>query len=77
MSVIAIQAEAGPRKVADPPPELMESFADIRTSALSGLSELRRLLGVLRSGGAGHRTAAGPGRAGRAAGLGPQRGRDG
>jgi signal transduction histidine kinase len=52
MSVIAIQAEAGPRKVADPPPELMESFADIRASALSGLSELRRLLGVLRSGGA-------------------------
>ncbi len=52
MSVIAIQAEAAPRKVADPPPELMESFADIRASALSGLSELRRLLGVLRSGGA-------------------------
>jgi signal transduction histidine kinase len=52
MSVIAIQAEAGPRKVADPPPELLESFADIRASALSGLSELRRLLGVLRSGNA-------------------------
>ena len=52
MSVIAIQAEAGPRKVADPPPELLESFADIRASALSGLSELRRLLGVLRSGSA-------------------------
>ena len=52
MSVIAIQAEAAPRKVADPPPELMESFADIRASALSGLGELRRLLGVLRSGGA-------------------------
>jgi signal transduction histidine kinase len=51
MSVIAIQAEAAPRKVADPPPELMESFADIRASALSGLGELRRLLGVLRSGG--------------------------
>jgi signal transduction histidine kinase len=49
MSVIAIQAEAGPRKVADPPPELLESFADIRASALSGLGELRRLLGVLRS----------------------------
>ncbi len=61
MSVIAIQAEAGPRKVADPPPELLESFADIRASALSGLSELRRLLGVLRSGSADHRTAAGPG----------------
>ena len=52
MSVIAIQAEAGPRKVADPPPELVESFADIRASALSGLDELRRLLGVMRSSGA-------------------------
>jgi signal transduction histidine kinase len=50
MSVIAIQAEAGPRKVADPPPELVESFRDIRASALDGLAELRRLLGVLRTG---------------------------
>ena len=49
MSVIAIQAEAAPYKVADPPPELVESFAEIRASALSGLSELRRVLGVLRS----------------------------
>ena len=49
MSVIAIQAEAGPYKAADPPPELVESFAEIRASALSGLSELRRVLGVLRS----------------------------
>ena len=49
MSVIAIQAEAAPRKVADPPPELVESFTEIRASALTGLSELRRLLGVLRS----------------------------
>jgi signal transduction histidine kinase len=49
MSVIAIQAEAAPYKVTDPPPELVESFAEIRTSALSGLSELRRVLGVLRS----------------------------
>jgi signal transduction histidine kinase len=52
MSVIAIQAEAGPRKVANPPPELVESFGDIRASALSGLDELRRLLGVMRSSGA-------------------------
>jgi signal transduction histidine kinase len=52
MSVIAIQAEAGPRKVANPPPELVESFADIRASALSGLDELRRLHGVMRSSGA-------------------------
>ena len=49
MSVIAIQAEAAPYKTAHPPPELVESFADIRASALSGLSELRRVLGVLRS----------------------------
>ncbi len=49
MSVIAILAEAAPYKVADPPPELAESFAEIRASALSGLTELRRVLGVLRS----------------------------
>ena len=49
MSVIAIQAEAGPYKIANPPPELVESFAEIRASALSGLNELRRVLGVLRS----------------------------
>ncbi len=49
MSVIAIQAEAAPRKVPDPPPELVESFTEIRASALTGLTELRRLLGVLRS----------------------------
>ena len=49
MSVIAIQAEAAPYKIADPPKELVESFAEIRASALSGLSELRRVLGVLRS----------------------------
>jgi signal transduction histidine kinase len=48
MSVIAIQAEAAPYKVADPPKELTESFAEIRASALSGLNELRRVLGVLR-----------------------------
>ena len=50
MSVIAIQAEAAPYKTADPPPELVESFGDIRASALAGLSELRRVLGVLRAG---------------------------
>ena len=36
MSVIAIQAEAAPYKTADPPPELVESFGDIRASALEG-----------------------------------------
>jgi signal transduction histidine kinase len=49
MSVIAIQAEAAPYKAPDPPKELVESFAEIRASALSGLNELRRVLGVLRS----------------------------
>jgi signal transduction histidine kinase len=49
MSVIAIQAEAAPYKTADPPKELVESFSEIRTSALTGLNELRRVLGVLRS----------------------------
>jgi signal transduction histidine kinase len=49
MSVIAIQAEAAPYKTQDPPKELVESFAEIRASALSGLKELRRVLGVLRS----------------------------
>jgi signal transduction histidine kinase len=49
MSVIAIQAEAAPYKVADPPAELADSFAEIRASALEGLTELRRVLGVLRT----------------------------
>jgi signal transduction histidine kinase len=49
MSVIAIQAEAAPYKTADPPPELVESFGEIRASALAGLTELRRVLGVLRA----------------------------
>jgi signal transduction histidine kinase len=62
MSVIAIQAEAAPYKTADPPPELVESFADIRASALAGLTELRRVLGVLRTG--GQDTAPQPGLAG-------------
>ena len=51
MSVIAIQAEAAPYKTAEPPPELVESFGEIRASALAGLTELRRVLGVLRTGG--------------------------
>jgi signal transduction histidine kinase len=51
MSVIAIQAEAAPYKTADPPPELVESFGEIRASALAGLAELRRVLGVLRTSG--------------------------
>jgi signal transduction histidine kinase len=49
MSVIAIQAEAAPYRVPDPPKELTSSFADIRANALQALAELRRVLGVLRA----------------------------
>ncbi|MCK7625446.1 histidine kinase [Streptomyces sp. RS10V-4] len=49
MSVIAIQAEAAPYRVADPPPELATSFATIRENAVAALTELRRILGVVRS----------------------------
>ena len=73
MSVIAIQAEAAPYKTADPPPELVESFGEIRASALAGLTELRRVLGVLRTGQPGYGAAAWAGRAGRPARLGSQR----
>jgi signal transduction histidine kinase len=49
MSVIAIHAETAPYKMPDPPAELAESFAVIRSSALEALTEMRRLLGVLRA----------------------------
>jgi signal transduction histidine kinase len=49
MSLVAIQAEAAPYRVADPPPELTASFASIRENALQALAELRRVLGVLRA----------------------------
>jgi signal transduction histidine kinase len=49
MSVIAIQAEAAPHRVPDPPEELAASFSSIRASALEALTELRRVLGVLRA----------------------------
>ncbi|WP_078843803.1 sensor histidine kinase [Streptomyces albus] len=53
MSVIAIQAEAAPYRVENPPEELTRSFGTIRESAVEALSELRRVLGVLRFEGAG------------------------
>ncbi|MDI2131981.1 sensor histidine kinase [Yinghuangia seranimata] len=61
MSVIAIQAEAAPYRVADPDPVLAKSFADIRANALAGLADLRRILGVLREEGTGPETAPQPG----------------
>lgn len=50
MSVIAIQAEAARYRVADPPPELVQSFVTIRANAVDALGELRRVLGLLRTG---------------------------
>ncbi|MFF1903055.1 sensor histidine kinase [Kitasatospora sp. NPDC058218] len=58
MSVIAIQADAAPYRVQDPPPVLVAELASIRANALDGLAELRRLLGLLRAGGPGDSTTA-------------------
>ncbi|WP_052848823.1 sensor histidine kinase [Streptomyces avicenniae] len=49
MSVVAIQAEAAPYRVTDPPPELTRAFATIRENAVAALTELRRILGVVRA----------------------------
>ena len=49
VSVIAISAEAAPYRVADPPVELTKSFGAIRANALEALTELRRILGLLRA----------------------------
>ncbi|MFJ6541704.1 sensor histidine kinase [Streptomyces sp. NPDC091385] len=49
MSVVAIQAEAAPYRVQDPPPELVKAFATIRENAVAALTELRRVLGVVRA----------------------------
>jgi signal transduction histidine kinase len=49
MSVIAIQAEAAPYRVTNPPEELRASFATIRRNAVDALSELRRVLDLLRA----------------------------
>ncbi|MBF6051023.1 two-component sensor histidine kinase [Streptomyces eurocidicus] len=49
MSVVAIQAEAAPYRVQDTPPELAAAFQTIRENAVAALTELRRVLGVVRS----------------------------
>ncbi|MFI1014300.1 sensor histidine kinase [Streptomyces sp. NPDC020965] len=49
MSVVAIQAEAAPYRVENPPPELEAAFATIRENAVAALTELRRILGVVRA----------------------------
>ncbi|MDF0371420.1 MULTISPECIES: histidine kinase [Streptomyces] len=49
MSVVAIQAEAAPYRVENPPPELQQAFVTIRENAVAALTELRRVLGVVRA----------------------------
>ncbi len=49
MSVIAIHAETAPYRVANAPAALTESFSVIRSSAVEAMTELRRLLALLRS----------------------------
>ncbi|WP_367429986.1 sensor histidine kinase [Streptomyces celluloflavus] len=53
MSVISIQAQVAPHLVDAPTAELTENLAGIRESAVEALTELRRVLGVLRSEDAG------------------------
>ncbi|MFJ2914300.1 sensor histidine kinase [Streptomyces sp. NPDC087228] len=49
MSVISIQAQAAPHLVENPSAELKENLASIRENAKEALTELRQVLGVLRS----------------------------
>ena len=50
MSVISIQAQVAPHLAENPSPELRENLAGIRQNAVEALTELRRVLGVLRGG---------------------------
>ncbi|TQL21254.1 sensor histidine kinase [Streptomyces sp. SLBN-134] len=49
MSVISIQAQVAPHLTRDPSDELRENLAGIRQNAVEALTELRRVLDVLRS----------------------------
>jgi signal transduction histidine kinase len=61
MSVIAIQAEAAPYTVPEIPDKIRNDLAEIRATALEALTELRRILGVLRSEDAAGETTPQPG----------------
>ncbi|MGK5728519.1 sensor histidine kinase [Streptomyces sp. URMC 124] len=59
MSVITVQADSAPYRIADLPEQAREEFGTIAATARESLTEMRRLLGVLRSedasGGGGER----------------------
>lgn len=48
MSVVALQAEAAPYKIADLPPAAQGTFEVIRDAAREALAETRRVVGLLR-----------------------------
>jgi signal transduction histidine kinase len=60
VSVMVVQAQAGPRLLAEPEP-LRDTFRSIETTGREALVELRRLLGVLRGGDEHAATAPQPG----------------
>ncbi|WP_314172439.1 sensor histidine kinase [Streptomyces winkii] len=49
MSVITVQADSAPYRLSGLPPQAREEFGSIAETARESLSEMRRLLGVLRS----------------------------
>lgn len=49
MSVITVQADSAPYRIADIPEAAREEFGSIASAARESLAEMRRLLGVLRS----------------------------
>ncbi|GAA2227406.1 MULTISPECIES: sensor histidine kinase [Kitasatospora] len=49
MSVITVQADSAPYRIGGLPAEAVEEFGTIAAAARSSLTEMRRLLGVLRS----------------------------
>ncbi|MDT0419020.1 sensor histidine kinase [Streptomyces sp. DSM 41982] len=49
MSVITVQADTAAYRLADVPPDVREEFTSIAATARASLSEMRRLLGVLRN----------------------------
>ncbi|MCW3819366.1 histidine kinase [Micromonospora sp. DR5-3] len=61
MSMIAVQAETAPYRLGDLPEPARAEFAAVAGSAREALTDMRRLLGVLRSETAGPETAPQPG----------------
>ncbi len=52
MSVITVQADSAPYRIGGLPPEAQQEFGALAATARESLTEMRRLLGVLRSEGA-------------------------